>query len=252
VSGAKLFGEMNAVGEDEAALGVGVENFDGLARHSGLNVTGFLRATARHIFGRRNDADYFYFGLEGGERAHDPKHGGAASHVVLHFFHAVSGLDGDAASIEGDGFADEADYGSGGIEFGGNVSENHDARRFDAALRDAEQRSHFEVGDALFVKDFHGEACFASHDLGFFGEDARSEFIGRLVDEIAGEILSVGDGVAASEAFFGGGKFGGGETEKLDGVDGLVVLLIGFVFVGFEGCGTEAFGNYLSQIFGDD
>jgi len=28
-------------------------------------------------------------GLEGGECSHDAEHGGAAGHVVLHFFHAV-------------------------------------------------------------------------------------------------------------------------------------------------------------------
>ena len=51
-------------------------------------------------------------GLEFGEGAHDAEHGGAAAHVVLHFFHAFGGLDGNAAGIEGDGFADEAEDGS--------------------------------------------------------------------------------------------------------------------------------------------
>ena len=43
------------------------------------------------VAGRRNNFDV---GLQFGERAHDAEHGGAACHVVFHFFHAVGGLDG--------------------------------------------------------------------------------------------------------------------------------------------------------------
>jgi len=44
--GAELFGVVNAVGEDEAAFGVGVQDFDSLAGHGGLNVAGLLRFAA--------------------------------------------------------------------------------------------------------------------------------------------------------------------------------------------------------------
>ncbi len=37
-----------------------------------------------------------------------PEHGRAAGHVVLHLLHALGGLDGDAAGIEGDALADQA------------------------------------------------------------------------------------------------------------------------------------------------
>jgi len=51
----------------------------------------------------------------------------AASHVVLHFFHAVGGLDGDATGVEGDGFADEADHWRAGFQVRGRISDDHDA-----------------------------------------------------------------------------------------------------------------------------
>src|SRR5713101_2223594 len=107
---AELLGVVDAVGQYKATFGVGVEDFDGFTGHGGLDVAGFLRFAARHVFRGRNDANHFDAGLEGGKSAHDAEHGRAAGHVVLHFFHAVGGLDGDAAGVEGNGFADEADH----------------------------------------------------------------------------------------------------------------------------------------------
>jgi len=44
---------------------------------------------------------------------HCADHGGGSGHVVLHFLHALGGLDGDASGVEGDAFADEARTGVG-------------------------------------------------------------------------------------------------------------------------------------------
>src|SRR5713226_395171 len=186
-------GERGGIDEDEAAFGVGIEDFDGFTGHGGLDVAGLLRFAAGHIFGGRHDANYFDAGLEGGESAHDAEHGGAASHVVLHFFHAVGGLDGDAASVEGDSFADETDHWCAGLRIRGRIRDDHDARRLGTSLGDAEERAHFEIGDFIFIQDFDGETCCLGHGFGFFGEDARREFVGRLFDEVARKVLGVGD-----------------------------------------------------------
>jgi hypothetical protein len=63
MSGSELLGVMYSIREDQAALSIGVQNFDGLARHGGLNVAGFLSFAAGHIFRSRNNADYFHRGL---------------------------------------------------------------------------------------------------------------------------------------------------------------------------------------------
>ncbi len=207
VRDAELLGIVDAVGEDEAAFGVGVEDFDGFAGHGGLDVSGLLRFATGHIFGGRNDADYFYVGLESGDGAHDAEHGGTASHVVLHFFHALGRLDGDAAGVEGNGFADEADDGSAGLGIGGSVGDNDNAGRLDAALSDAEKSAHFEISDFLFVEDIDLQAGLLGHGFGFFGEDLGGEFIGRLVDEVAREILGFGDDSAGGNSLLRGGFF---------------------------------------------
>src|SRR5579859_40703 len=59
MGGTKLLGVVDAVGEDEAALGVGVQNFDRFAGHGGLDIAGLLGASAGHVFCARNDANNF-------------------------------------------------------------------------------------------------------------------------------------------------------------------------------------------------
>src|SRR5216684_724633 len=58
-------------------------------------------------------------------------------------FSMPSGLDGDAARIKGDSFADETDDGSARLGIRRRVGDHHYARRLDAALGDAEQSAHF-------------------------------------------------------------------------------------------------------------
>ena len=138
MGGAEFAGVENAVSEDHAAFGVGIDDFDGLAGHGDLHVAGFLSAAAGHIFGGGDHGDHRDFGLQVGDGAHSAEHGGAAAHVVLHFFHVVGGFNGDAAGVEGDGFADEAEDGSVGAGVFGRVADDDYARRFDAALGDAD------------------------------------------------------------------------------------------------------------------
>jgi len=52
---AELLGVVDSIGQDEPAFGVGVQDFNGLAGHSGLDVAGFLRFSAGHIFRGRHD-----------------------------------------------------------------------------------------------------------------------------------------------------------------------------------------------------
>ncbi len=68
-------------------------------------------------------------------------HGCAASHIVFHFFHAVGGLDGDAAGIKGDAFANEAEHRffRRALRF---IAHHDQARFFVRALGNAPECSH--------------------------------------------------------------------------------------------------------------
>ena len=73
------------------------------------HVAGLHRAAAGHVLGRRHDADDADRRLQQRDRAQRGDHGGAAGHVVLHPLHAVGRLDRDAAGVERDALADQAE-----------------------------------------------------------------------------------------------------------------------------------------------
>ena len=144
VGGAEGFGVVEAVGEDEAAFGVGVDDLDGLAGHGGDDVAGFEGVAVGHVFGGADDADDADGGLELGDGAHGADHGGGAGHVVLHLVHVVGGLDGDAAGVEGDAFADEAEDGRvGGWRRGGLVAHDDERGRLGRSLARRRRRRPF-------------------------------------------------------------------------------------------------------------
>jgi hypothetical protein len=206
-------------------------------------VAGLLRAATGHIFGSGNHGDHGDGRLEVCESAHGAEHGGAAAHVVLHFLHVVGGLDGDTAGIEGDGFADEAEDGRVGPGVFGSVANDDNARRLDAALRNADKRSHFQFGDFALVKDLDAEADFFGHGFGFRGEDARGETVRGLVDQVAREVHGFADDAAVLEGFFRVVRRV--EAGEHDGLNFLFVffLLVGLVLVGLEVGDDEAFGD---------
>jgi len=84
------------------------------------------------------------------------------------FFHAVGGLDGDAAGVKRDGFADQTMTGAPGFGLAGVYVTTMKRGGSSAALGDAEQRAHFQVGDFLFVEDFDSEAGFLGHGFRLF------------------------------------------------------------------------------------
>ncbi len=114
VGGSELAGVAETVGEDEAAFGVGVDDLDGFAVHGELHVAGLLGLGVGHVLAAAEDGDDAQVGLEQGDGAHGSDHGGGAAHVVLHLFHAIGGLDADAAGVKGDALADQSEDGRGG------------------------------------------------------------------------------------------------------------------------------------------
>src|SRR5262249_22492263 len=98
-----------AVGEDEATFGVGVDDVDGLAGHGGEDVGWLVGLAGWHVLSGADDGEDLDRWLELGDGAHGSNHGRASGHVVLHLLHVVGRLDGDAASVKGNAFADEAE-----------------------------------------------------------------------------------------------------------------------------------------------
>ncbi len=173
-------------------------------------------------------------GFRAGDRAHRADHGGAAAHVVFHFFHVIRGLDGNSAGIKRDGFSDQAQNRRARIQFFGSVRDDDHARRLDASLRDRKQRAHFQFRDFVFIEDIDGEARLSRHGGGAVGQHARRQAVRGLVAQFAREVLRFRDDAAARETEIGNGArgfFPAGQRGSRDFVPG---FFVGLVFVGIE------------------
>ena len=95
------------VAEDQAALGVGVEDLDGGAAVHREDVAGPDRGAADHVLGHRGVRRHLERQAEVGDRERGGDDRGGAGHVGLHLVHAGGRLDGQPAGVEGDALADQ-------------------------------------------------------------------------------------------------------------------------------------------------
>ena len=192
VCGSEGFSVVQAVGEDEAALGVGVHNFDGLAGHGSDHVAGTKRLSVGHVFRGANDGEYAHGGLQLRDGAHGADHGSGSGHVVLHLVHVVGGLDRNASGVEGDPFTDEAEddvvriFWSSGRWF---VANDDERGRLCRALRDGGEGTHFQFENLVPGVDFARQAEFRTHRGRAFAKFGGRQDVAWLVDQGACEIL---------------------------------------------------------------
>ena len=177
-----------------------------------------------------------------GDGAHGADHRRAAGHVVLHLLHAVGGLDGNTAGIEGDALADQSQV-SAALRVRGPVTQHDQHRRFGAADGHAEQRTHAEFLHGIAIQDFALQSEFRRHLSRGIGHGERRQPIGRLVDQVAAEILRFGQNPAALDSGIQTGRIAG-HRERLDRF--LVVALL--VAVGLEIAQDGAFDRGRSEV----
>ena len=80
------------VAEHEAAFGIGVENFDGEARHTCYDVTGLGCLAARHIFCRGNNGNDIDWQCHFDHCGHCADDARGATHVEFHLVHSSASL----------------------------------------------------------------------------------------------------------------------------------------------------------------
>jgi hypothetical protein len=122
---------------------------------------GLIRAAAGHVFGGWHHADHADWCVQQRNRAHRAGDRRPAGHVVLHPLHAVGRFDRNAAGVEGDALADQAEdrrlWCTGRL-----VTKHHQSRRLAAAARDAKQQTHAQLGNLLFVENLHATPASAA------------------------------------------------------------------------------------------
>ena len=115
-----VHGVRQRVGEDQAALGIGVEHFGRPAAVVRDDVTGADGVAADRVLGGGHHPVTRTGQPQPAQRRHHRHHHGAPGHVALHRRHALAGLDGDAAGVEGDALADQDPCGARRRRAGGS------------------------------------------------------------------------------------------------------------------------------------
>ncbi len=79
------------------------------------------------------------------------------------------------------------------------VPQHDHARRFRTAPRHAEEKTHLEVGDALFVEYLNRQSGIFGNDRRTVGKGARCEFVAWFVCQLARQIRVLAEYPAAFE-----------------------------------------------------
>ena len=103
---AEPLGVRQRVAEDEAALGVRVDDVDRLPVEGADDVAGAGRVRPGHVLDRGGDGEERHAGREPRDRRDRGDDGAGARLVHLHLLHPVGRLDADAAGVEADALAD--------------------------------------------------------------------------------------------------------------------------------------------------
>ena len=93
VRGAEPRGIGQGIGQHQPALGIGVDDLDGLAVHGGDDVTRTRSRAAGHVFRHGQQTGDAQGWLQTTNRGNSAQHGGGSAHVVFHFLHRVGGLE---------------------------------------------------------------------------------------------------------------------------------------------------------------
>src|SRR4051812_375731 len=169
------------VGEDQAALGVGVRDLHGQPRRGLDHVRRPDRVGTDHVLARGDDARHRHGELELGDGAHRGEHGGPAGHVALLTHDVGLGLEEVAARVEGHGLADEPEV-RGARRALGLVAEHDEPRRRGARAAHGGERG--EAGGGC-VDDLDAHARDRGRAL---DELLRPDDVRRRVDELARDV----------------------------------------------------------------
>src|SRR5580704_10891734 len=200
MSASQLAGIEEAVREHQSAFSVGVDNLNGFAGHGNLYVAGLLRLPRRHVFSGADNRDNPNLGFQQGDRSHGANHCSRAGHVILHFFHAISGLDRDPSGIEGHAFADQPKHRIC-VRVCRFVAQYNERGRFIRSLGHAPEGAHLQLFQFVSAVDFYLQTNFLRHFSSPLGEDGRRHVVAGLIDQFTSEILRLTDDASLVHRF---------------------------------------------------
>ena len=103
-------GMCERIGKHQAALGIRVDDLDGLAVGADDHVTGTLSRGAGHVLGGGDDGHHVQGKLARGDDVDGRQHRRGTRHIVFHPAHVFRVFERDAAGVEGDPLSDEGEH----------------------------------------------------------------------------------------------------------------------------------------------
>ena len=171
-----------SVAENQAAVGVGVVDHDGLAVLTWEN-----RLIADCIFGEAADGAHANRELEGGDSLDGGERGRCATHVANHFGHGFRRFQAEAAGIKRETLADNHQVILGSALCGLVFKRNH-VRLVRAAFANGHVTHEAFLFELLHVADLDAQAFgVLGNCLGAFHEFGGVEVGGTSVNQVLGE-----------------------------------------------------------------
>ena len=232
------------VAQDQASLGVGVEDLDGPPGHRGDDVAGLARVAVGEVLAGGGQRDDVQRKREGRACLHRSDHARRAAHVELHLVHRRCGLDRYPPRVERDALPDEHDRGLRARS--APVFEDDEPGRLAASARHREQRAHAETLHPGLVEGLERHLRVPpGQSFGFVRQ------IGRRAD-VAGEVSEIaGEGDARGDRLSGRDPGGDGLTVTARGGERCAFGRRGTVLAGIAAHRVEAVGR-LAQTFHRD
>ena len=142
---------MQRIGQHQTAFSIGINHFNGFARHCSHNITRTLGVTIRHVFNKADDANNISCQFPAGNGTHCASDCRRTAHIPFHIFHAFGRLYRNAARIKGDALSNK---GKGRFITAAFPIHHHHEGVAPAALSDPQKGTHSQLFHRSFVKDF--------------------------------------------------------------------------------------------------
>ncbi len=186
------------IAQDQATLGIGVDDVHLLAVERSDDVTGTRGVRAGHVLDCRCNGKQRRAGREARDRLDRGDHRTRPGLVHLHLVHPIGRLDADAARVEADTLADDGEVAAQGITLAGSTRAHHDhLGRVVAALADGHEHPHPELGRSLRSDDLERKPVTLGDRPRLLGKDERRHLDSRAIGQRARGVRSLADDHAA-------------------------------------------------------
>ena len=187
------------VAQDQAALGVSVENLDRLTRGAGDDVAGLHGAAAGHVLAGRYQSDQIDPEFGARREIDRRQHRGGAAHIVFHLIHRRRVLERDAAGVEGDALAYQHQWCAAAARAA--IFQHDETRRLGAAASDGQQATHLQAPDPGLIEHAHAYAAsIAALERACLGRHiARRAHVGGQVAQISQQLRALAHGRSSGE-----------------------------------------------------